>query len=67
MLKIQRRLKSGFFILSLFCFCFSTVNLIDRHLKYKIMAVILCSFLILSLILIYATDMFVLLICILYY
>ena len=56
MLKIQRRLKSGFFILSLFCFCFSTVNLIDRHLKYKIMAEILCSFHIFSLFLIYSTE-----------
>ena len=54
MLKIQRRLKSGFFILSLFCF--STVNLIDRHLKYKIMAEILCSFHIFSLFLIYSTE-----------
>ena len=35
MLKIKRGLKSRFFILSLFYLCFSTVNLTDRHLKYK--------------------------------
>ena len=38
MIKIKRRLKSRFFILSLFCLCFSTLNLADRHLKYKIKA-----------------------------
>lgn len=44
MLKIQRRLKSRLFILSLCCLYFSTVNFNDRHLKYEIMVQILYVF-----------------------
>ena len=36
MFKIQRRLKSRYFVFYLFSHCFSAVNLTDRHLKYKI-------------------------------
>ena len=45
MLKMQRRLKSRFVILSLFSFCFSTLNLIDiENAKLKLKFFILSFF-----------------------